>query len=233
MALQRRLDIVANNIANVNTAGYKRENVVFNVAERTMPGVRGQGRDVAYVIDRGTAQDHAQGQLIATDNPLDVAVIGDGYLAVRAAGGQIAYTRNGRLQILAGGELGLASGEAIVDARGQSIVLDPDDTRVTIGRDGLVTTSEGERGRITMVRFAAGAKLTKLGDSLVTGDARPIEPGDVELRAGMVEGSNVSPIAETTQMIEILRAYQSMQRLTDRTNEIRGRAIERLGRVNN
>lgn len=233
MALRRRLDVVANNIANVNTAGYKRENVVFNVAERAMPGVRGQGRHVAYVIDRGTAQDHSQGELIATDNPLDVAIIGDGYLTVRTAGGQLAYTRNGRLQILAGGELGLATGETIVNERGQSIILDPDDQQVTIGRDGLVTTSEGERGRISMARFAQDAKLTKLGNSLVLGNALPIEPGSTELRAGLVEGSNVSPIAETTQMIEILRAYQTIQRLTDRSNEIRGRAIERLGRVQN
>lgn len=233
MALRRRLDVVANNIANVNTAGYKLENVVFNVAERTMPGVRGFARNVAYVIDRGTAQDHRQGELIVTDNPLDVAIIGDGYIAVRAAGGQHGYTRNGRLQILAGGELGLASGETVVNERGQSIVLDPDDTQVTIGRDGLVTTSEGERGRISMVRFGADARLQKLGNGLVLGDALPIEPDSTELRAGMIEGSNVSPITETTQMIEILRAYQAMQRLTDRNNELRGRAIERLGRVDN
>lgn len=233
MALQRRLDVVANNIANVNTAGYKRENIVFNAAERSMPGVRGTGRNVAYVIDRGTAQDHAQGELVVTDNPLDVAIVGDAYISVRAPSGQLAYTRNGRLQILASGELGLASGETVVDERGQSIILDPDDTQITIGRDGLVTTSEGERGRITLVRFADKARLTKLGNSLVTGPAQPIEPGSSELRAGMVEGSNVSPIVETTQMIDILRAYQAMQQLTDRTNEIRGRAIERLGRVQN
>jgi flagellar basal-body rod protein FlgF len=233
MALRRRLDVVANNIANVNTAGYKRENVVFNVAERTMPGVRGHGRHVAYVIDRGSAQDHRQGELIVTDNPLDVAIVGDAYLAVRTAAGQIAYTRNGRLQILAGGELGLSSGETIVNDRGQSIILDPDDTQVSIGRDGLVTTSEGERGRIAMARFADNARLQKLGNTLVVGDALPLEPGDAELRPGMIEGSNVSPIAETTQMIEILRAYQSMQKLIDRTNDIRGRAIERLGRVDN
>jgi flagellar basal-body rod protein FlgF len=233
MALQRRLETVANNIANVNTAGYKRENVVFNVAERTMPGIRGPARHVAYVIDRGTAQDHAQGELISTDNPLDVAIVGDGYIAVRAAGGQLAYTRNGRLQILASGELGLSSGETIVNERGQSIVMDPDDHQISIGRDGLVTTSEGERGRISMVKFAPNSKLVKLGNSLVTGNALPIESGETELRAGMIEGSNVSSIAETTQMIEILRAYQSMQKLTDRTNDIRGRAIERLGRVDN
>jgi flagellar basal-body rod protein FlgF len=233
MALRRRLDVVASNIANVNTAGYKRENVVFNVAERSMPGVRGQGRHVAYVLDRGTAQDHRQGELIVTDNPLDVAVVGDAHIAVRTASGEVAYTRNGRLQILAGGELGLSSGETVVNDRGQSIVLDPDDTQVTIGRDGLVTTSDGERGRIALARFADDAKLAKLGNTLVTGDALPVEPDSVELRAGMIEGSNVSPIAETTQMIEILRAYQTMQKLTDRTNDIRGRAIERLGRVDN
>ena len=233
MALRRRLDVVANNIANVNTAGYKRENTVFNVAERSMPGVRGALRHVAYVLDRGTAQDHRQGELVVTDNPLDVAVVGDAYIAVRTPSGALAYTRNGRLQILAGGELGLASGETVVNDRGQSIILDPDDTQVTIGRDGLVTTSQGERGRITLARFADDAKLTKLGDTLVTGDTLAVEPGSAELRAGMIEGSNVSPIAETTQMIDILRSYQSMQRLTERTNEIRGRAIERLGRVDN
>lgn len=233
MALRRRLDIVANNIANVNTAGYKRENVVFNVADRVMQGVRGNGRHVAYVIDKGTAQDHRQGELIVTDNPLDVAIIGDAYIAVRTPSGQVAYTRNGRLQILAGGELGLSTGETVLNDRGQSIILDPDDTQVTIGRDGLVTTSQGERGRITIARFADTAKLQKLGNTLVTGDAQPVDPGAAELRSGMIEGSNVSPIEETTQMIEILRSYQAMQRLTDRTNEIRSRAVERLGRVDN
>lgn len=233
MALRRRLDVVANNMANVNTAGYKRENVVFTAAERTMPGVRGLGRNVAYVIDHGTAQDHGQGELIATDNPLDIAIVGDAYLTVRTESGGTAYTRSGRLQILAGGALGLSTGETVVDERGQSIFIDPDDQQVMISRDGLVSSSEGERGRIALARFPEGATLTKLGNALVTGTAEPVDPDDVELRAGMIEASNVSPIAETTQMIDILRAYQSMQRLTDRTNEIRGRAIERLGRVDN
>lgn len=231
MALRRRLDVVANNIANVNTAGYKRENIVFHTAERVMPGVRGPQGRVGYVLDFGTAQDHAQGQLIATDNPLDVAIVGDAYFTVRTADGQTAYTRNGRLQILAGGELGLASGERIMDTRGQPIVLDEDDAQVSIGRDGLVTTSNGERGRIALARFPDGSRLEKLGDSLVTGNAEAADLDDSELRAGMIEGANVSPIAETTEMIEILRAYQTMQRIIERTNDIRGRAIDRLGRV--
>lgn len=232
MALQRRLDVVANNIANMNTAGFRREDTLFTSSRERLGGDMPLSvQSVNYVLDRGLTLDSNAGPLTQTGNPLDIAIEGDFWLPVAANDGLPAYSRGGHLQVLPTGELALSTGEIVLGEGGAPIVLAPDDTDIEIGPDGEVSASEGPAGRLELFRFAADARPRRIGSGLMRAEAVPAAPGEARIRPGMIEGSNVAAIAETTRMIEILRAYQSSQRLNERVNDIRERAIQRLGRV--
>lgn len=232
MALQRRLDVVANNIANMNTAGFRREDTMFEaVRERTGGDMPLSAQTVNYVLDRGLTLDRKAGPLVATGSPLDIAIEDEFWLPVAAADGDMAFSRGGHLQVLPTGELALASGEIVLGEGGAPIVLAPDDHDIDIGADGQVTSSNGPAGRIELWRFAEGSRPTRLGNGLMRAEALPALPGEARVRAGMIESSNVDAVAETVRMIEILRAYQSSQKLNERIIDIRERAIQRLGRV--
>lgn len=238
-ALRRRLDVVANNMANSSTVGFRREDPLFHTfvekgAQSTGPR---EAASTAYVLDYGTVHDLSPGAFQATSNPLDVMIDGPGYLAVEGAGGVTNYTRAGALKLLPGGELGTASGEKLLGEGGQAIQIPPDQlSSLAIAQDGTVTTAQGPIGRISITRFANEAALSPIGAGLFSaGDAagaQEVPAAETKLRVGGLESSNVQPIAETTRMIEVLRSYQSSQRMNESLTEMRQRAIERLGRVN-
>lgn len=238
-ALRRRLDVVANNMANSSTVGFRREDPLFHAfvekgAEAAGPR---EASNTAFVLDYGTVHDLSPGAFQATANPLDVMIDGPGYLAVEGAGGATHYTRAGALRLLPSGELGTASGEKLLGEGGTPIQIPPDQIgSLAIAQDGTVSTAQGPLGRVSITRFANEGALSPIGSGLfAAGDAAAPEEVPAEatkLRTGGLEGSNVQPIAETTRMIEVLRSYQSSQRMNESMTEMRQRAIERLGRVN-
>jgi flagellar basal-body rod protein FlgF len=238
-ALRRRLDVVANNMANSSTVGFRREDPIFQTyVEKgaTDTGPREAAR-TAYVLDYGTVHDLSPGTFQPTANRMDVMIDGSGYLAVEGIGGSTNYTRAGSIRILPTGELGTAAGDRLLGEGGQPILVPQEDmATVSIGKDGTVSTRIGPLGRISVTRFQNEGALTPLGSGLfAAGEGAGAEELGAEathLLIGGVEGSNVQPIAETTRMIEILRSYQTSQRMTDSLTEMRQRAIDRLGRVN-
>ena len=231
-ALRRRLDVVANNIANMNTAGFQREDTMFTAAlTRTKGPGSAQLDRVHSVVDLGTLTARKAGPLVPTGSSLDIAVEGDGWIAVDAADGRPAYTRAGHLKVLASGELALRSGEIVRGEGGAPILLAPEDTGIDISADGTVSSSNGVAGRIELWKLADGAQPQRLGGALVRADAAPMEPGSIRIRSGMIEGSNVEPIAEMTRMIDILRSYQSSQSMAEKARDLRADAARRLGRV--
>src|SRR5580700_9562923 len=163
MVLERQLDVVANNIANVNTTGFKADNSMF---ERFLSPVASENRfnapdrQLSFVNDRGTWRDLRAGPVQQTGNPLDVAIDGGGFLVVQTPNGE-RYTRNGALQINEQGQLVTSDGSQVVGDSGP-IVLQTTDHRVAISADGRVsvvegaaTNTESQRGRIRVVSFAA------------------------------------------------------------------------------
>src|SRR3954467_9610159 len=144
MVLERQMDVVANNIANVNTNGYKADKSLF--AEYLKTGAHednfvGRDRAVSYVLDHGTFKDFAQGPSEQTKSPLDVAIDGGGFLVVQTAAGE-RYTRDGALQINNQGQLATATGEAGLGTNGP-IVFQPTDHDVAIASDGNISVVEG------------------------------------------------------------------------------------------
>jgi flagellar basal-body rod protein FlgF len=237
--LERQLDVVSNNIANVNTNGYKADQSLFEEYLRSgahEDNFVGFDRRVSYVQDRGTYRDFSQGAAQQTDNPLDVAIDGSGFLAVQTAGGE-RYTRDGNLQINNVGQLVTHDGNAVLGTAGP-IVLQPTDHDISISPDGTVTVQEGAnhtdsvRGKLRVVSFADAQALLKQGSNLYAAGEGAAQP-DLKstVRQGYVEKSNVNSVVEMSRMIEITRAYTQVSNMLQQESDLHKTAIEKLADV--
>lgn len=226
VAQEANLDTIANNLANANTVGYKRQSAQFeDLLYESVRAPGGAGGGAPTGIQRGagarvvaTARSFSQGPIQQTGNPLDVAIEGAGFLAVTRAGGEVAYTRAGALRLDGTGRLVTNDGLAIEPA----ITIPPDATGVTIATDGTVTaTAPGERaptnlGQLQLATFPNPAGLQALGHNLFTATASSGEPspgnpgsdGRGTLMQGAQEGSNVEVVTEMIDMIRTQRAYE-------------------------
>jgi flagellar basal-body rod protein FlgF len=237
VALARELDVVANNVANADTNGFKRRGVLFE--EHLAPTARhehfrGGDKRLSYVWDRGTTLAYSQGTMERTGNPLDVAIKGDALFAVRSGPGGERYTRNGSLGINAKGELVNSDGHAMITDQG-SLTVAPTETDLKIAADGSITTSNGPRGKLKLVSVPNPQLLRNEGANLFS-TAIPLQaaqPKDAQLLVGEIEKSNVKPVVEISRLMELSRAYQNVASLMQRTDEIRRSAISRLADVNN
>ncbi len=231
-ALRRRLDVAANNLANMNTVGFKREKPVFReYVEQGETSIE-PAKKTSYVLDYGAVHDSAAGAFQVTENPLDVMIEGPGYLSVEAPGGGTAYTRAGYVKVLESGELATSGGQRLLGEGGRPINVPADSAgRISITGDGTVMGPEGPLGRLTVTVFDE-ASVDPRGDGLMNAaNGRELTAAETKLRTGGVEGSNVNAIVETTDMVEILRAYQTSKNLSEGLSDLRKRAIDRLGRV--
>jgi flagellar basal-body rod protein FlgF len=235
MTLRRELDTIANNVANVNTAGFKADQLLFQ--DHLMPTARIDGahrgdRAVHYVIDPRTRTDFAGGAVEQTGGEYDVAIQGQGFFAVQAPGGE-RYTRAGAFRLDATGRLVTATGLPVL-TEGGPISFTAEDGRVTIGADGTISTRQGLRGRLRVVRFADEAALRKDGENLFApGQGQQAQAATQATRVvqGALERSNVQPVLEIARMIEVTRAYQTVSQMIDRTQDLRRTAIERLAQL--
>lgn len=233
-ALRRRLDVVANNMANASTVGFKREQPQFHEFVEQMPDAEvPDARNTSYVLDYGTVHDTTPGSFQPTGNPLDVMIEGNGYLTVEGENGQSLYTRAGSLKVSSEGELVTPAGLRVLGEGEQPIRVPLDQAAaLAIAADGSITGPAGQLGRLAITRFGNEGSVKPLGNNLFSGQGgEPVPAAEIRVRAGGLESSNVQPIAETTTMIEVLRAYQTSQKLSESMNDLRQRAIDRLGRA--
>ena len=230
MTLRRELDIVANNIANADTAGFKVESLLNAAEERRPARDHGIDHPVRFTLDSGVARNFAQGAVKPTGNPLDVALDGEGFLAVETPAGP-RYTRDGRLGMNEAGQLVTKAGDPVLDDGGAPITLRPGGGAVNIATNGTVTQGDAVVGRIGVVRFDNLSALSKEGNGRYLADGvEPLPAPDVQLRQGMVEGSNAQPVLEVVKLIELSRAYERMSKMMDNSQDLSRRAVERLGR---
>jgi len=229
--LQRALEITANNIANADTAGFKVEELLVRT-EPTVPPASPDPRPIAYVLDSGVGRDFRQGALEQTGAAFDVAIEGDGFFQVETDAG-LRYTRDGRFTVDNKNQLTTKAGDPVLGSNGRPIVLDPTRSSPAIAPDGSVSQGAASIGRIGVYRFPDLAALQKTGDNLLQApdDAQPIAAGDGVVRQGMVEHSNVQPVLEITNLIEITRAYERVARMMEQTNDLASRAVNTLGQV--
>jgi len=225
MTLRREMDVIANNMANLNTPAYKGESMLFvEYLESTESGEK-----MSFVQDIAMVRNLAEGPMTATDNPLDTAISGDGYYEIETPLGP-RYTRNGAFRLDADGELVTVNGDKVLDDRGNPIALPPNSRDVTITRDGAVSTNQGPAGTIRLVRFDNEQTLIKLANGLYDADGQDALPAEgAEIVQGMVEGSNVAGIIELTKMIDTVRSYSATGRMVNDEHERLRRAIQSLG----
>ena len=242
IALHRELEVVANNVANLNTTGYKADGSVFQ--EYLMPVARAgafQGGDqrLSYVQDRATWHNFSSGPTRQTGNPLDVAIDGDAFLVVQTPRGE-RYTRNGALQINNSGELVTSAGDRVL-GEGGPIQFQTTDNNISINPDGSITvreggnaTSDSNRGKLRLVRFAQMQALLKEGSSLFRApDGTAPQPADPKVRVvqGSIEQSNVNGVIEMARMMELTRTYAQIAGLLQQAGEQRRNAIDKLAEV--
>jgi flagellar basal-body rod protein FlgF len=239
-ALERQLDIIANNIANVNTSGYKSDNTLFEEYLNTPAhedNFVGSDRRVSFTEDRGTWRDLSQGGMEETKNPLDVAINGAAFLAVQTPGGE-RYTRDGNLHINNQGQLVTAAGNPVLGANGP-IVFQQTDHDINITPDGTITVVEGSgrtdalRGALRLVSFPDAQKMLKEGFNLYTAGEGGTPQQDLKstVQQGFIEKSNVNSVAEMSKMMEVSRAYSSIANLMNQQAELQKNAIQQLADV--
>ncbi|WP_334163844.1 flagellar basal-body rod protein FlgF [Phenylobacterium sp.] len=232
IVLRREMDIIANNIANADTAGFKVESLMTRADPQAPAFTLGGPKPVKFVVADGVARDFAQGALRKTDGPFDMAIEGQGFFRVQSAEGE-RFTRDGRFRTDEIGRLTTQGGSPVLDEGGGEITVDPELGPVTIAQDGTISQGGERIGKVAVVAFDDLAVLEKRGDNLYqnTSNALPQPALEAKVRQGMLEGSNVQPIAEITRMIEVQRAYESMARMMDSNADLSRRTVERMGRV--
>lgn len=232
MTLRRELDIVANNIANADTTGFKVEQLLLGteVGDRARNAFVRPG--VSFVLDNGVGRDYGQAALEQTGRSLDFAIEGEGAFFKLNDGAGEAYTRDGAFTLDPEGRLTTQAGVA-VQGDGGEIILDRSLGELAVAADGTISQNGSPVGRLSIVRFDSLAALEKGGDGLYrnASNSTAIEATDAQVRQGMLEGSNVNPILEITNLIEIQRAYESVTRMIENANDLSRRAVERLGRA--
>jgi flagellar basal-body rod protein FlgF len=228
IALQRQMDVVANNMANINTTGFKAEDMLFQ--EYKMPVAADNdfagNQSVSYTEDWATVHDMTNGPLSQTGNPLDVALSGKGFLTVSTPNGD-RYTRAGSLAIDASGTLVDLAGNPVLSDAGP-VHFDAADVNIQIDKSGNITTSQGGKGKLAVVEFADTQQLVREGNNLYSGGT-PVAATATDLIQGSIERSNVSGVTEMAQMIRVERAYQQLADIMQRQDELRTSAVQKLG----
>ena len=227
IALERRLDGIARNVANQATAGYRAEGMKFDAVLSRTAG----HAPVAYASAGELYVSRNAGPVTRTDNPFDIAVEGDVWLAIQTPAGTV-YTRDGRMKMLETGELMTLNDHPVLDAGGAPILLDPVGEPPQIARDGMISQGGVEMGAVGLFAIDERARLTRYDNSGVIPD-RAAEPvldftatGVVQ---GFVEGSNVSPVLELSKLITVSRSFDSLSTALDRSESSLREAIRALG----
>ncbi len=222
--LDRQMDVIATNLANLETAGFKAEHMIFSeLIEQTS-----DEEFLSIVHDVSFVRDLSEGPFTGTHSPLDLAIHGDGYFVVDTPDGE-RYTRHGVFQLDDNGKIVTTEGHPVLGSGGAPIAIPLDATDITITRDGTISADTNEIGRIKLVRFDDPQALSKAGSGLYDAEGQTPQPAsDSEVVQGMVESSNVKGVVEMTRMIDTVRAYQAAAKLADTEHQRILGAIEAL-----
>jgi flagellar basal-body rod protein FlgF len=217
--LGRRLEVLANNLANMNTSGFKGEQVMFiEHLARSRGGESILGEKLTFVRDIATLRDTREGPITPTGNPLDVAIAGEGYFAVRTDIGE-RYTRNGHFRLDEAGQLVTQTGDPVLSNNGQPFFFGPQDSKIAVARDGTVSTNNGQVGKLRVVTFDNEQTLRQVGNSLYATESEAKAVDQPSLVQNALEDSNVQPIMEMSRLIDTQRAYESVRKFIDREDE--------------
>ncbi len=225
LAHERRMDQISNNLANVDTAGYKKEDITFWEMMFTTADRRPRVGKALKILT-----DQQQGSAKQTDNTLDFAINGDGFFKIQTAAG-VRYSRNGNFTLNNEGQLSTFDGNLVLGDSGPITLADQN---VKVGRDGQITANDLPINRLGIVSFPNLQGLEKEGASLFRLKAGATQEQPVEspnIQQGYLEGANVNVVSEMTEMIDLQRAYQSQQKAIQTTDDIDQTSTSRVGKL--
>lgn len=229
----QELDILANNLANTSSRGYKADRETYSLY--SSPDATGT-QDAAAQTEpwiKSTWVDFTQGTIAPTGNPLDIALVGKGFLTVRGSSGPL-YTRNGSLKVTATGDLVAAEDRAVLDANGNPVKLDPSRPYV-IDNTGAVTQDGNTVAQLSVVEFSDPAGLVKAGQSYFqsTGSASIAKPAvATEVHQGQLEESNAGPAEGAVRLVTVMRQFEMLQKAVTLGDDMDKQAISEVARVN-
>ena len=229
--LMRQMDVIANNLANTNTTGFKAERMMFSefmTSKASNPGISGDGARVSFAGLAGTLADPREGPLEMTDSQLDFALNGPGYFVVGTPDGP-RYTRDGHFQVDGTGQIVNRDGFPALDPAGRPLVVPANASSVEITAGGTLSSDKGAIGSLQIVKFDNTVALQKIGTNLYNTDQTPQRADPTtRVQQRMLETSNVQPIIEMTKMIDVQRAYESAQQMLNNQHDLQSQAIQIL-----
>ncbi|MEX2521101.1 MAG: flagellar hook-basal body complex protein [Paracoccaceae bacterium] len=223
--LLKDMQIIANNIANLSTDGFRREGAIFAEMVDRMAAV---GGSVAQTAARARVTDFSQGALHATGGALDLAIEGDGFFMIETPEGP-ALSRAGAFARNQDGELATRDGNRLLDEGGAPIFAPPDAREIAIATDGTLSADGQPVGRIGLVTVANLTQLTRRDSGLFTTNEPLIPAEEASVFQGFVEKSNVDPIREIARMIEVQRSYEMGQNFLTAEDDRISQAIRVIG----
>lgn len=218
------LDLMANNIANAETSGYKADREFYSLyASSGATGANSLDPSQMPVIEK-TFTDYSQGIITTTSNPLDFAIQGAGFFAVDAPGG-VSYTRNGSFRLSASGTIVNEEGYSVLNSNGQPISVNPA-LPVTVLPDGTILQSGQPLGQMNLVEFEPGG-LVKKGKMMFSPGKQTVKPkpGTGQILQGRTEGSNVSSAESTVGLVNVMRQFEMLQKAANIAGEMDRKAI--------
>ena len=238
MTSSHRQDVVANNLANSESVGFKRDVPTFRerlteAAESRKPGMSNKMLEMlgGGILAMPTRVDSRQGEIEPTGNPLDVAIEGDGYFAVIDKG-ESRLTRNGQFAVNRKGELILSNedGQSVLDPKGKPIVLAPG-LPTSIANDGTITQAGQPVGQVGLFNVADPRQLVKRGGTMLSHPDQELKPATGMLKSEFVERANVDPATELAELMETQRQLEANANMIRYQDQTLGRLVNEVGKI--
>jgi len=230
-ARMESLDLLANNIANASTGGYKGDSEFYTLF--TSEAAANGAGDVASTQPMIQRQwtDFSQGLLEPTNNPFDFALSGKGFFVVKGPSGPL-YTRNGNFQVATNGTLITSDGYPLLERGGEPLKADPAQP-VEVSLDGSVHQKGQSLGQVQLVDFKDPSALVKLGNNYFRngGDQPPVDTTNTQIHQGKIEASNISASQAAVRLVSVMRQFEMMQKAISISGDMSRKAIEEVARV--
>ena len=214
--LWKEMQVVANNVANMSTTGFRREGVVFTEMIEALPN---EGGGIAMAAARARFSDPSQGAVKQTGNPMDLAIQGRGYFMVETPDGN-RLTRAGAFAQNTEGEMVNPDGYRLLDVGGAPIFIPPDAAVVSVAQDGTVSADGNPLAQVGLFEVEDENAMTRqFGTLFNPGEAEPLAMEGAVVLQGFIEGSNVNPVTEMARMIEVQRTYEMGMKFLENEHE--------------
>jgi flagellar basal-body rod protein FlgF len=229
-ARMESLDLLANNIANASTGGYKADREFYSLY--VAPETAGNDSPSTMPLIERPWVDHAQGTLVTTGNPLDVAISGQGFFSVNGPSGPL-YTRNGSFRLATDGKLTSSDGYPVRDSQGAPLTLQTA-RGLEISSDGTITQDGVVAGKLEIVDFTSGAGLSKQGSNyfrVTDPSLGTAVPSGTTVEQGHLETSNTGTAESAVRLVSVMRQFEMLQKAVALATDMNKKAIDEVAKV--